>query len=77
MVHARDVGRPETGGRAVEAPSTRIAQLHHAVAAEEDDAAPASERSHLARRPGSGRQPVHGRRAAAREHRHRHQEPRA
>jgi hypothetical protein len=77
MVHARDVGRPDAGGRAVQAPSTRIAQLHHALAAEEHDAAPASEPSHLARRPGSGRQPVHGRRAAACEDRDRHQEPRA
>jgi hypothetical protein len=76
MVDARDVRRPNARGRAAQAPSARVAQLEHALAAEEHDGAPATERSDLTREAGRRRQPVAGRRAAARDRGHRHQERR-
>jgi hypothetical protein len=76
MVHARDVRRPNARGRAAQAPSARVAQLEHALAAEEHDGAPTTERGDLTRGAGSRRQPVDGRRAAARERGHRRQERR-
>jgi hypothetical protein len=74
MVHAGDVRRPDAGGRAAQAPSARVAQLEHALAAEEHDAASTTQPCHLTRGAGRRRQPLHGGRAAARERGRRHQE---
>jgi hypothetical protein len=65
MVHAGDVGRPDACGRAAQAAPPRVAQLEHALAAEEHDAAPASERSRLARGTGGRRQLADAGRPAA------------
>jgi hypothetical protein len=75
MVHAGDVRRPDAGGRAAQVPPARVAQLYHALAPEEHDAASTTERGHLTRGAGRRGQPLHGGRAAARKRGGRHQEP--
>jgi hypothetical protein len=80
VVQAGDVRRADAGRRAAEHTAARVAQLEHASAAEEDDAAPSGQRRDLARGPGRRRQLVHARRAAAGEHEHcadpgRHRKP--
>jgi hypothetical protein len=69
-VDAGDVRRPDAGRRAADEPAARVAQLEHALAAEEDDAAPTGQRRGLARGTDGRRQLVHARRAAAGEHEH-------
>jgi hypothetical protein len=69
--------RPNARGRAAQAPAAYVAQLEHALAAEQRDRPAAGQRRAIARRPGGRRQPFDGRRAAARERGHRHQQPRA
>jgi hypothetical protein len=70
-VQAGDVRRPDAGWRAADEPAARVAQVEHALAAEEDDAAPAGQRRDPSPGTDRRRQLVHARRAAAGEHEHR------
>jgi hypothetical protein len=68
VVEAGDVRRADAGRRAAEEPAVRVAQLEHALAAEEHGAAPTGQRRDLSPSTDGRRQPVHARRAAAGEH---------
>jgi hypothetical protein len=70
-IQARDVRGTDASGRAAEDPSARVAQLERALAPEQDDAAPAGERSDLARRADRRRELIDARRSAAGQHRRR------
>jgi hypothetical protein len=64
-VQARDVRRAHAGRRTPDGPTARVAQLDDALAAQQDHAAPARQRGHVARRAGRRRQLADRRRAAA------------
>jgi hypothetical protein len=76
MVHARDVRRPNARGRGAQAPSARVAQLEHALAAEQHDASPACQCGDVPERSRRRGQLAYAGRPAARDRGHRHQEPR-
>jgi hypothetical protein len=73
-VQARDVRGPDAGRSAAEQPPACVAQLEHALAAEQDDAAPAQERRDLASRTDRRGKLLRRSRAAAEQHRRRGQE---
>jgi hypothetical protein len=61
------VRRSDAGRRTADAPPARVAQLDGALAAEQDDAAPAGEHGDVACGADRRRQILHGSRATARQ----------